>query len=377
MEQGRFEPECARNASFEKLPSVSESHMSEGRRHINIPIFLPQYGCRHRCVYCSQEKITGKKGPKPGEIADEIRKILATVGRVGTDIEIAFFGGSFTALPRQEMTAYLETAAVFVRAGEADGIRLSTRPDAIDGEILDILKDYGVGTIELGIQSMSDSVLERCGRGHTAEDTRRACRAITGRGFALVGQMMTGLPGSSAEDEKLTAAEIAAMGASAARIYPTVVFEGTLLAGMMRSGVYIPPSYEESVMRAAGALRIFADRGIPVIRIGLCESESLHTSGGIVAGAYVPSMGEEIRSEVWFSLADEALSAAQLPKDSPVTLCVPKGAVSQMTGRGRGILRRLENRYSLAKIHVRGEDISPWHLTLAVESAAAADPASS
>ena len=370
MEKGCFEAECERNAPAEKTSSVSDFHMFR-RRHINIPIFLPQYGCCHRCVYCSQEKITGKKGPTPCEIADEIRKNLATVDRSGADIEIAFFGGSFTALPRKEMTAYLETAAAFVRAGDADSIRLSTRPDAIDGEILGILKEHEVGTIELGIQSMNDSVLERCGRGHTAKDTRRACQAIIGRGFALVGQMMTGLPGSSAEDEKLTAAEIAAMGASAARVYPTVVFEGTPLAGMLRSGAYIPPSYEESVMRAAGALRIFADRGIPVIRIGLCESESLHTPGGIVAGAYVPSMGEEIRGEVWFSLADEALSAAKIPKDSPVTLCVPKGAVSQMTGKGRGILKRLENRYSLAKIHVRGEDLSPWHLVLDIGSASA------
>ncbi len=347
--------------------SSAEFHKIPKRRHINIPIFLPQYGCRHCCVYCSQEKITGTTRLKPDAIANDIQSVLKTADRNNSDIEIAFFGGSFTALPQPEMIAYLETAAAFVRRGEVDSIRLSTRPDAVNEEILDILQTFCVHTIELGIQSMNNHVLEICQRGHTAEDSRRACRTIVRRGFALVGQMMTGLPGASLSDEIRTAEEIADMGASAARIYPTVVFDGTVLGEMTRSGAYLPPSYEESVLRASAALRVLAEAEIPVIRIGLCENESLHTAGGIIAGAYGPSMGEDIRGEVWVFLADKALAALCPSKGSLVTLFVPSRDVSQVTGKGRKNLQRIKNKYALSEVYVRGcGKLPPWKLELAV-----------
>ena len=200
------------------------------KRHINIPIFVPHLGCPNTCVFCNQRKISGC------EKAD------------------FFFGGSFTGIERADMIYLLETAKKFIDAGKVGSIRLSTRPDYIDEEILDILARYGVKTIELGIQSMSDEVLLKSGRGHNSAQTEKACALITSRGFELIGQMMTGLPGATEETELYTAKKICSMGACGARIYPTVVFRDTELCRMMERGDYSSPDMETVISEGAKVL---------------------------------------------------------------------------------------------------------------------------
>lgn len=234
------------------------------KKHVNIPVFIPHLGCPNMCVFCNQRSISGTVRYSRDDVRKTIDEALATVSPE-QEAQIAFFGGSFTGIDRDEMIYLLETGYGYVKSGRVSSIRLSTRPDYIDAEILDILSRYGVKTIELGLQSMSDRVLAACKRGHTAEQGREACRMIKERGFELIGQMMIGLPCSTEEDEIYTAREICALGAHGARIYPTVVFLDTELADMAERGEYTPLSVEEAAGRSASVLDVFARTGVRVI----------------------------------------------------------------------------------------------------------------
>ncbi len=205
-------------------------------KHINAALFVPHEGCPHRCSFCNQKTISGQSKRLTKNDIDEVAAIAAKGNYDRKNSEIAFFGGSFTAIDRDYMTYLLESAYPYVREGLFGGIRCSTRPDAIDEEILSILKKYGVTAIELGAQSMSDHVLAMNERGHTAEDVVRASSLIRENGFELGLQMMTGLYGSDNETDIRTAKQLIALKPDTARIYPTVVLEHTHLADLYRSG---------------------------------------------------------------------------------------------------------------------------------------------
>ena len=192
-------------------------------RHINIPIFIPHLGCPNDCVFCNQRSISGKTDFCEENIDAEIEEALSTCGATD-EAEIAFFGGSFTGIDRELMIRLLDKAQVYVDAGRVSSIRLSTRPDYIDGEILSILSRYAVRTVELGLQSMDDGVLAASRRGHDAATAERACAMVKKAGFSLVGQMMIGLPVSDGAKEVATARRLCELGVDAARVYPTVVF---------------------------------------------------------------------------------------------------------------------------------------------------------
>ena len=127
--------------------------------HGNIAVFIPHLGCPHACSFCDQRSISGAERPvTPEEVSALLREAFARKPDPACT-EIAFFGGSFTGIDRTLMVRLLCDAYAYVRAGKVDSIRLSTRPDYISAEILDILKSYGVKSVELGIQSMDDTVL--------------------------------------------------------------------------------------------------------------------------------------------------------------------------------------------------------------------------
>lgn len=270
-------------------------------RHINIPIFIPHLGCPHTCVFCNQRKISGVGCVDIGAVREQIDTTLDGIrGREGEyECEIAFFGGSFTGIPRDELTELLELARPYVDDGRVASLRCSTRPDYIDEEIIDLLLRYRMTTVELGVQSTSEEVLRRCERGHTAEQSMAALRMIRESGMHAIGQMMTGLPGSTRESDLQTGRDIIGAGADGARIYPTMTFAGTALEGMLRRGEYTPPSAEETVERVADLCELFSAAGVPVIRIGLCYGEGLTGDDGIVAGDYECAIGEMAQSRVF------------------------------------------------------------------------------
>lgn len=279
------------------------------KTHYIIPIFIPHLGCPYTCVFCSQKKISGALKPvKPSEITRQINKYLKTIPRKGARVEAGFFGGSFTALPIPQQKRYLEKAHYFIKKHVIHGIRLSTRPDCITQEILDMLKTYGVTCIELGVQSISDKVLKAAKRGHTASDVIRASELITKNGFILGHQIMVGLPESTSSDEIKTAEEAARLRAEFVRIYPVLVIKDTELEKIYRSGKYAVLSEETAVKRCAGLLALFRKRKIDVIRIGLHPSEGLLSGKNLVAGPFHEAFRQKVETYLYGRLFKKIIS---------------------------------------------------------------------
>ena len=260
-------------------------------KHKNLSIFIPHLGCPNQCSFCDQRSISGAQtAPTATEVAKICDEFLPKEN--GADYEIAFFGGSFTAIDRNYMVELLKTAHSFVVQGRAMGIRISTRPDCINEEILDILKQYGVTSIELGAQSMQDDVLKLNLRGHTETDVENASKLIKQYGFSLGLQMMTGLYGQKdymayAVD---TARKFVALQPDTVRIYPTVTLKNTMLEKVFLSGEYMPPTVEETVEICAVLMEIFDKANIKIIKMGLHADTGLEDK--IVAGPYHPAFRE-------------------------------------------------------------------------------------
>ena len=309
-------------------------------RHVNIPVFIPHLGCPNQCVFCNQRSISEHKDFHEESVRDEIEQVLSTL-RPEDEAEIAFFGGSFTGIDRALMCRLLDLAESYVKSGRVQSIRLSTRPDYIDDEILSILSSYSVKTVELGLQSMDDAVLSACRRGHTAQEAEVACRAVVNAGFSLVGQMMIGLPAATPESEIQTAQKIIDLGASAVRIYPTVVFYDTPLCEMAQHGHYAPLTVEEAVERTAPVLQLFRARALPCIRVGLCATESLTSPNAVYAGPNHPALGEMILGECLYQKVKETVLQAELMGEG-IVLEVPKKELSATVGQHRRNIEKLQ-----------------------------------
>lgn len=322
-------------------------------RHRNIPIFIPHLGCPNQCVFCNQRSISGCREFHEEEVKDLIEQGLSRIHASPEEIEIAFFGGSFTGIDRSLMCRLLATARSYVDGGRVGGVRVSTRPDYISEEILDLLEDGGVRHIELGLQSMDDRVLEATRRAHTVRDAERACRAIVARGFSLTGQMMIGLPASSPESEIETAKRICALGAGSARIYPTVVFFDTPLCEMAMSGEYTPLSLRDAVVRSASVYEILSDADVRCIRIGLCATEDLISPERVYAGPNHPALGELVLSEVYLHRTVQYLGEAGLLGES-IVLEVPAKDLSRAIGQHRENVRRLLLETGTRVLRVKG-----------------------
>lgn len=316
-------------------------------RHVNIPIFIPHLGCPNNCVFCDQRKISGCISFDESGVKAQIEEVLSTLCP-DDEAEIAFFGGSFTGIDRELMIRLLLISDEFVDGGRVGSVRCSTRPDYIDGEILEILREHHVKTIELGIQSMSDEVLSASKRGHTAERALEACRMVKDAGFDLIGQMMIGLPGATLEDEIATAKAICNASADGARVYPTVVFAETELAEMTSSGIYKPLDIEDAIERTAFVLDIFDRAEIPVIRVGLCSGENLSSPESVVGGANHPALGELAMGELTYRRiceeADKAILSTD-PRGKTMTVYVPVGATSRAVGQKKRNILRLNEKY--------------------------------
>ncbi|MBU2651834.1 MAG: radical SAM protein [Bacteroidetes bacterium] len=288
-------------------------------KHYTIPVFIPELGCPFRCIYCDQYKISGKvQKPEDEEIIAEIESHLNTFRKKNRRVELGFFGGNFTGLPKEDMLHYLALIQPYFKDGQIDAIRLSTRPDYIDRNILDILKRYHVETVELGAQSMDDEVLQLSGRGHTAEDTAKASGMIRKHGFRLGLQMMTGLPGDTLVKSKNTAKAFADLGAVDVRIYPALVIRGTYLETMYLEGAYRPQALDEAVSWSKELFLIFENAGIRIIRMGLHPSEGIAGGEDLVAGPFHPSFRELVLTDIW----GEHLKNISLGRSEKVSISV-------------------------------------------------------
>lgn len=264
------------------------------KKMLIIPVFLPFGGCPHRCVFCDQSGITGKSSlPSVEEVHATIRSHLST-WKGGGIPEIAFYGGSFTSLPRETQISYLEAALPHIESGDVGSVRVSTRPDSLSDESARLLKGYGVRTVELGVQSMSDEVLLLSGRGHRASDTVKAVSILKGHAMSIGAQLMPGLPGDTPDTAVMSAAEIIALKPDFARLYPTLVLRDTPLETMYRRGDFLPWGLQETVEVCRAISGLFRESGIPIIRMGLQPSAEL--KGRFVAGPYHPSFRQLVEA---------------------------------------------------------------------------------
>ncbi len=308
--------------------------------HGNIAIFIPHLGCPHACSFCDQRSISGTEKPVTPEEVSTLLKEAFSREPDPASTEIAFFGGSFTCIPQAEMETFLQAAEPYVKAKACTGIRISTRPDGISPKVLELLGAYGVTAIELGAQSLDDGVLSQNGRGHTAEDVRRACAVIqeSRYGFSLGLQIMVGLPGDSRKIWERTVEEVLQLKPDTLRIYPTVVLRGTELERLTRERLYTPLTTDEAVDWVAHVLPRFEAAGIRVIRVGLHASRSLEEK--LIAGAYHPAFRELCEGRLY----REKL-AAELGKYSPGTaleLFTAPRELSKAAGQKRENLRWAE-----------------------------------
>jgi len=320
-------------------------------RQTIIPVFVPHVGCPNDCVFCNQRRISGKVRPiTPEEVSCAIEQ-GAAITPDGVKRQLAFYGGSFTAIPVSAQERLLRAVQPYLQDGTIASIRLSTRPDAIDEEILHMLQKYGVKTIELGAQSMDDTVLVKSGRGHNALQVEQAAKLVKQQGFELILQMMTGLPGDEDGAAALmTAEKLAALQPDGVRIYPTVIVRDTALYDLWMSGDYREHTVEAAVEICAQIVPIFEAAGIPVIRLGLNPTEEL-SNGDAAGGAYHPALGELVKSRMMLNKA-RVLLAEAMPASS-VVLEVGKGKTSQMIGQHRCNVLALTKEFSLKQIKIQ------------------------
>lgn len=321
--------------------------------HINIPIFIPHLGCPNQCIFCNQRFISGTLEFDASSIRKNIDAVLSTK-KEDTECEIAFFGGSFTGIDRDLMIELLDIAEEYVKNKSVLGIRMSTRPDYISDEIIKILKNYTITCVELGIQSMSNEVLKYLKRGHTAEHTIQATALLSQNKIPFVGQMMIGLPCSTKEDEIYCAEKICELGAVAARIYPTIVFCGTELEVLNRLGEYTALSVDEAVERSASVLRIFNQNKVKCIRIGLSDSENLHSDKTYVSGPNSPSIGEMVKSRLIFEDLCKEISTkfSNDMSEKIIQIKCPSALVSQVIGHKRKNIIELKKKFGFKDVRV-------------------------
>lgn len=316
------------------------------KRYI-IPIFVPHVGCPNDCVFCNQRRISGKIEPATADtVRFEIESAMTYIPE-NAETEAAFYGGSFTAIEPSQQEELLSAVHEYLKNGKISSVRLSTRPDAIDDDVIARLKKYGVKTVELGAQSMCDDVLELSNRGHTAKAVYDASELIKESGLELVLQMMTGLPGDTPEKSIETAKKIASIHPNGVRVYPTVIVRDTRLCDMYLEGTYSEHTVENAVELCAEISDIFENAGIPIIRMGLNPTEEL-TNVSAVGGAYHPALGQLVQSRGYRRLAERLISELEDVKSiDTVTFSVKKGQISTFVGQKKENMLYLTEKYGI------------------------------
>jgi histone acetyltransferase (RNA polymerase elongator complex component) len=310
-------------------------------KHFTIPVFIPMQACPFQCIFCDQEKISGHvEVPNPGGVVQIIEKHLATIPSKSSRVEVGFFGGTFTGLPIAVQQSYLEAVQPFIKNKQVDGIRLSTRPDYIDEKILNMLKNYGVQTIELGAQSMDDEVLDKSGRGHTAEDIIRASKLINEHGFRLGLQMMVGLPGDTAGKSVATAKSFVTLNARDVRIYPALVIKDTPLERLYKLGEFSPLDLDRAVEVVAKIYRSFEEAGINIIRTGLHPSDGLLNGEELIVGPFHVSFKELVLTKLW---EEELINLLTKETTETIEIFIPQGQINYAVGyQSKNKIRLLE-----------------------------------
>jgi histone acetyltransferase (RNA polymerase elongator complex component) len=316
-----------------------------------LPVFVPQAGCPHQCVFCNQRTISGEQQTGLAEVKKQIQTWLPRLHAHAVN-EAAFYGGSFTGLPLALQEELLEPVEELLKQGIIQSIRLSTRPDYIDAERLEFLQRHHVTLVELGVQSLDDKVLHLAGRGHTAAQVGTAVKLLRAYKFKVGLQFMVGLPGQTLASLKETAAQAVALAPDIARIYPLLVIKDTPLAEMYAKGEYTPLTLEEAVAEAAFLYETLTGAGINVIRVGLQPDEELCRPGNIIAGPFHPSMGELVQSYLKRQHVAEILRHYKFAAGDEVVIRYHARDESKVRGRHRTNVNYWQELCAPAALHL-------------------------
>ncbi|MFH0725659.1 MAG: radical SAM protein [Pseudomonadota bacterium] len=323
-----------------------------------VPVFIPHSGCSHRCVFCNQESITGKRAQALclPQIRNGIDTFLDGCRKTKRRVQLAFYGGNFLGLPANDAGTLLEMSMEFVKRHRIDGIRFSTRPDTIDSGRLELIRRYPIDAVELGVQSMDDTVLALCRRDHTAADSETAVALLKEQGWQIGLQLMVGLPGDDEDRCMETARRVAALSPDFVRIYPAVVLEGSPLARAFRRGEYVPWTLAGSVSIVKRMYLIFHEKKIRVIRMGLQATADLDRKGVILAGPYHPALGHLVLSEIYLDRAVMAMGAAGMTekrmRGRTVEIHIAPRCVPRMRGDKNRNINLLQEMFGLCAVKV-------------------------
>ncbi len=328
------------------------------KQHYIIPIFVPHRGCPHDCVFCNQKKITGQlKDTTDVEVEEKINTYLNTIDKDNSVIEVAFYGGSFTAIPLSDQARLLSAAYKYVQSGLIHNIRVSTRPDCINEDILNNLKRYGVTIVELGVQSMDEDVLLKSRRGHTREAVINAVKLLKEFNFIVGVQQMVGLPSDTPSKSINTTKQLIALKPDIARIYPALVISNTYMEEMFLRNEYTPLELKEAVEICKDIMILFEKNEIDVIRIGLQPTENIIMGRDVIAGPFHPSMRQLVESLVYRDMLEYLINDMKCIRDSIEIIVNPRD-MSDLLGQKKENIKYLNGKYKFNKISVvQREDI--------------------
>lgn len=322
-------------------------------KHYIIPVFVPHLGCPHDCIFCNQRKIASSITDVTAEEVENTIERYLSYFREDSFIEVAFYGGSFTAINLEIQKNLLEVPLRYKNDGIIDEIRLSTRPDAIDKGILDHLKEYKVDTIELGVQSLDDEVLDKSGRGHTTEDVYRSVELIKKYDFNLGLQMMVGLPGDNMDRSLKTAEEFIKLNPSCVRIYPTLVIKDTYLEEMTLENKYKPLGLREAVERCTPLLMSFYINNINVIRVGLQPTENIQLGKDVIDGPFHPAFKQLVEANIFRILLNEYIIINDINTQGKVLeIFASNKNISNIAGQKSENTSYLKEKYNFNKIKI-------------------------
>ena len=312
-----------------------------------IPLFIPHSGCPHQCAFCNQSIITNQKSklPDKDQIDDIITQYLQYKGK-RERVELAFFGGNFLGLSHKDILKLLKTVNPYIINNKIDGIRFSTRPDTINPATLDLISPFRISAIELGVQSMNDTVLLKSRRGHTAWDTIKAVELLKKYSFKIGVQVMVGLPGDNEDSLLKSTKQVTELKPDFARIYPLMVLKGSLIEQLYKKGLYQPLRLEESVKLVKQMYQIFNAANIDVIRMGLQASDMMEDKSLVIAGPWHPAFGHLVFSRIFYDMICRKIDQNPgLLKSENLILNVHPKSESRLRGDKNSNLKKLKLRY--------------------------------
>ena len=335
-----------------------------------IPIFVPHLGCPNNCTFCNQKRISGQtKMVTAKDVEETIEYYLKNFKDNHKYVEVAFFGGSFTAIETEKQIELLEAVQKYIKDKEVNSIRISTRPDCIDREILKRMKKYHVKTIELGVQSTNNYILSRCKRGHTGEDVKKASKLIRRHGFILGHQMMVGLPESTKQDEINTAKELIKLKPKIVRIYPVLVIKDTELADEYYRGEYTPLTVGQAVERCKEVVDLFNRSKITIIRIGLQNTEEISDpnteKSSVVAGPYHPAFRQLVESSMWYDSIVNQIKKINA-KVKKVKIQANDFNINSIIGHKKENILKLKEVYDVDVVIEKDENIKPGRFEIEI-----------